>query len=182
MRISILLALLFFAASTALAHCDSLSGPVVEAARQAVKTADATPVLRWVEPRFESDIRDALARTIAVRRSGPDAARLADQWFFETVVRLHREGEGEPFTGLKNEPVEPALALADAAISAGSLSKLTSAVSADVTSALTSAFNEVLETKKQANESVEGGRRHVAAYVHFMHLVESLHAALGEKH
>jgi hypothetical protein len=35
------------------------------------------------------------------RHEGPASREVADRHFFETVVRLHRAGEGAPYTGLK---------------------------------------------------------------------------------
>lgn len=166
----------------ALAHCDTLSGPVVAAARSALKTGEATPVLQWVDPEYETETRKALDRVTAVRARGPEAAALAEQWFLETVVRLHRQGEGESFTGLKDDPVEPALALSDAAIASGSLDQLKKLITNDVASALESRFHDVIETRKRSNESVEAGRRSVEAYVAFIHFVETLRASTADSH
>lgn len=174
--------LLSVTAVPAFAHCDTMSGPVVSAARVALKDGDVTPILRWVQPQFESEVRAAFNRTIAVRSKGPEVAALADQWFFETLVRLHRQGEGEPFTALRNEPVEPLLALADEAIVQKSPEQLKKTVIEDLTATIDTRFRDVLEAKKHADESVENGRRYVAAYVAFMHAVEAMHTAAGETH
>jgi hypothetical protein len=81
---------------TANAHCDTLDGPVVAAALVALENGDVTPVLKWVTRENEPEIRAAFSRTLAVRGKGPEAKGLADMYFFETLVRLHRAGEGEP--------------------------------------------------------------------------------------
>ena len=180
-RILMVIALMLVAGD-GFGHCDSLRGPVVAAARTAIRTGDATPVLRWVEPRYEGQIRDALARILRVRAKGSDAVALADQWFFETVVRLHRQGEGEKFVGLNDEPIEPALVLADQALTSGSAGALTKPLAGHVVSTIESAFAEVLERQKHADDSVDAGRRYVAAYVRLMHLVETIHAAGREDH
>ena len=72
------------------AHCDSLEGPVVQDARLALESADPTAVLKWVSREHEDEIRDAFKQTLAVRAKGDDAKTLADRYFFETLVRIHR--------------------------------------------------------------------------------------------
>ncbi len=158
-------------------HCDSPRGPVIATAQQALEKGSVTPVLKWVQPADEAEIRDAFARTMKVRAQSPEAKQLADRWFFETLVRVHRQGEGEPFTGLKAEDYEPepGIELADNAIDSGSLEATEKAVIGDISSGLRSRFAKVKETKQHANESVEAGRRYVEAYVNFIHYVERLH-------
>jgi Family of unknown function (DUF6448) len=84
------------------AHCDTMTGPVVRAARVALERNDVTWLLVWVKEPQEAEVRQAFEKTMAVRRLNAAAQELADRYFFETVVRLHRAGEGEPFTGLKD--------------------------------------------------------------------------------
>ena len=50
--------------ATALAHCDALDGPVVRAARSALAARDVTPVLRWVRPADEAEVKAAFDRTL----------------------------------------------------------------------------------------------------------------------
>jgi hypothetical protein len=99
------------------AHCDTMNGPVVKDAQAALAKGDVTPVLRWVTPDKEREIREAFQHTLTVRALGPAAQKLADRFFFETLVRIHREGEGAPYTGLKRGGVEiePAIAASDKA-------------------------------------------------------------------
>src|SRR5210317_1037120 len=107
------------------AHCDTLDGPVVQTARIALEKGDVTPLLKWVHADDEKEIRVAFQKTLAVRAKGAEAKELADMYFFETLVRIHRAGEGAPYTGLKpGEAVDPAVALADKALESGSVDKL----------------------------------------------------------
>ena len=92
---------LVIAAVPARAHCDTEDGPVVSDAKAALTSGDVTPVLKWVRPADEPEIRTAFATTLAVRGNGDASRKLADRWFFETLVRVHRAGEGAPYTGLK---------------------------------------------------------------------------------
>jgi len=161
---------------SASAHCDTLGGPVVTTAKQALEKGDVTPVLKWVKPAQETEIRAAFARTLAVRKLGPEAKEMADMYFFETLVRIHREGEGAPYTGLKPAgAVEPAVALADQALDSGKVDHLASAISAHVVAGIKERFARALEAKKHADESVAAGREFVEAYVQFTHYVERLH-------
>lgn len=161
--------------SSALAHCDSLDGPVVADARAALDKGDVSPVLKWVAPEKEPEVRSAFAKTVAVRRLGPEARDLADTSFFETLVRVHREGEGAPYTGLKPAgSVEPAIAKADAALAAGSGDELARLIAAHAAAGVKARYARVVEAKKHADESVARGREYVAAYVDYVHWVEGV--------
>ncbi len=163
-------------ARVATAHCDTMGGPVVAAARAALEKGDVTPVLKWVRPGAEDEIKAAFARTVAVRSLGPQARDLADAYFFETLVRIHREGEGAPYTGLKpGGEVEPAVAMADEALESGSVDRLERAVGTHVAEGIKERFARAHETRKHADESVQAGRTFVEAYVQFVHYVEQLH-------
>ena len=77
----------------------------------------------------EAEVRQVFADTLKVRSLGEEARKLADQYFFETLVRVHRAGEGEPFTGLKPQgTTDPALVAADKALAEGSISELSSGI------------------------------------------------------
>jgi hypothetical protein len=172
---------------SAYAHCDTLGGPVVAAAKRALEAGDITPVLKWVKPDGEAEVRAAFARAVAVRGQGAEARDLADTYFFETLVRVHRAGEGAPYTGLKPAgEVEPVVELADAALESGSVERLATAIAQHVSAGVRQRFARALETKKHADESVAAGREFVEAYVEFTHYVERLHrdattdAATGE--
>src|SRR5512139_3206249 len=91
----------FFIPMEAFGHCDGLDGPVVTAAKAALETGKVEPVLIWVQNRDEDEIKKAFQKTLAVRKLNPEARELADYYFFETLVRIHRAGEGAPYTGLK---------------------------------------------------------------------------------
>jgi hypothetical protein len=166
------------------AHCDSMDGPVVKAAQAALEAGDANLVLQWVQAGDEAEVRSALERTLAVRGAGAAARELADTWFFETVVRLHRAGEGEPYTGLKPagwQPPEVILA-ADRALHAGSADSLAGHVAAALQDEVRRRFEAARSLQGYAPGDVAAGRRYVAAYVSYTHLLEALHHALQEGH
>jgi hypothetical protein len=162
---------------TARAHCDTMDGPVVVAAKAALEQKDVTPVLKWVKADAESEIKSAFAKTLAVRSKTPEARELADQFFFETLVRVHRAGEGAPFTGLKpaGTPLEPAIEEADRALESGSADKLVKLVTDHAAAGIRRRLAEAHEKKAHSEQNIKAGRDFVAAYVEYVHYVEGLH-------
>jgi hypothetical protein len=163
----------------ALAHCDTMDGPVVQAARTALEQKDVTPVLQWIQPEAEAELKAAFIRTLVVRAQSKEARELADQLFFETLVRVHRAGEGAPYTGLRpaGTKVEPIIAASDRALESGSADALTKAVAEEVTAGIRKRFATALQKRQHAAHSVEAGREYVAAYVEYVHYVEGLQKA-----
>jgi hypothetical protein len=161
------------------AHCDTLDDPVAAAARVALARGDATPVLRWVRESEEPAIREAWARALEVRRLGGKGRKTADLFFIETLVRIHRAGEGEPYTGLQPEGsrVDPGLVAADRAVDSADLEPLIADVTKEIGEKLRQHVHRVEETRARADESVAAGRAFAAAHVEFIHLVERLHQA-----
>lgn len=185
------LAMLFFICtgiwaipSIAIAHCDTLDGPVVTDAKKALEKGDVTPVLKWVKKENEENITASFKKTLAVRKQGKEAKELANMYFFETLVRIHRAGEGAPYTGLKpSEAVEPSVAEADKALETGSADNLIKHVTDAVAKGIRERFNRTKDAKKSADKSVESGREFVAAYVDFTHYVEKIYMdAAGPAH
>ena len=122
----LLIAIVLFAATPALAHCDTMDGPVVKTEEQALAKRNVNLVLIWVQAKDEAEIKQVFNEVLAVRKLNRQAQRLADKYFFETLVRIHRLGEGEPYTGLKpaGTPVEPAIREADEALERASVDSL----------------------------------------------------------
>ena len=175
----LLLVAMLFVPATGRAHCDTLDGPVVKTARAALEKGDVTPLLKWVRAENEKEIKDAFNRTLAVRAKGAEAKELADMYFFETLVRIHRAGEGAPYTGLKpGAAVDPAVALADQAMGSGKADQLVQVLSNAMAGGIRERFQRALETKKHADNSVTAGREFVEAYVIFTHYVEGLHGMI----
>jgi CRISPR/Cas system Type II protein with McrA/HNH and RuvC-like nuclease domain len=169
-------AIWFVLPQSVFAHCDSLDGPVVTTAKKALEKSDVTPVLKWVKQDYEQEIRTAFQKALAVRSKGPEAKELADTYFFETLVRLHRAGEGASYTGLKPAgKVDPAVAVADRALENGSVDGLVKNITNAVSSGIRERFARAIEKKQHADESIDAGREFVEAYVEFVHYVERLH-------
>lgn len=166
--------------TAAQAHCDTLDGPVVGEARKALDTGNVNLVLGWVQKRDEAQIRGAFQKASAVRKSSPAARELADTYFFETLVRVHRAGEGAPYTGLKPAgEIEPAIAAADRSIETGKLEPVANMVIDRTKEGLHKQFDTVMAKKKYSPNDVAAGRAYVDAYVEYVHYVERLHEAAG---
>lgn len=161
------------------AHCDGMDGPVVKAAQRALADNALEQVLIWVPASDEPTIRAAFQKTREVRALSTAAREMADQYFFELVVRLHRASEGAPFTGLKPAGLDlgPAIPAADKALETGSPEALIALLQKAVGEAVHHPFHAVMEKKAFAAKDVEAGRAFVKAYVEYMHVVERLYEA-----
>jgi hypothetical protein len=166
----------FIAAARASAHCDTLDGPVVAAVRSALNMGDVTPVLKWVRAVDEQEIKAAFARSTAVRSKGAEARELADLYFFETVVRLHRAGEGAPYTGLKPAGTDVSVLVkeADKAIDGDPAQQLIDLAAHQAAARVKSLLSEVKARRAHMNDNVAAGREFVAAYIQLIHYLEQL--------
>ena len=179
-----LVALCSLTPSAVVAHCDTLDGPVVAAARHAIASSNLNPVLIWVRTGDEGEIRQAFENTLRVRLLSPQAAALADTYFFETVVRIHRAGEGAPYSGLK--PAEHdgagAIAAADEALNSGNVEPLVKLLTEKLEHSVRGHFAEALARKNFRTNDVPAGRAFVKAYVEYTHRVEALEQAASGQH
>jgi hypothetical protein len=165
-------------AAPALAHCDTLDGPVVAAARQALDTGNVNLVLVWVQAKDDAEIRSLFQHARNVRRTGGEAKELADMYFFETLVRVHRAGEGAGYTGLKPaSSVEPPIAAADKAIQTGKLQPLAKLVGDRQEKGLHAYYDQLMAKRKYDPNDVQAGRAYSSAYVEFTHYAERLYNA-----
>ena len=169
--------------STASAHCDSVNGPVVTAARKALDTGDVKWVLAYVQPDAEAELTAAFKQTLSVRKTSAEAKDLADHYFFETAVRLHRTGEGASYTGLKQETdYGPALETAEKALETGSLTDVQSLINKATSDGIAAQYKHVLEARETAAHegTVEALREQAEAELIFEKYVDALYkAALG---
>jgi hypothetical protein len=161
-------------------HCDALDGPVVSAARDALAAGEIDLVLPYVPQEAEPEVREVFDRVLPVRGHGPEAAGIADRLFFETVVRLHRAGEGAPYTGLKPAglPHGPALPLAEEAVATGSPDALADFLAGVLRNELGQRLDRVVALASSKDRSLADARRYVEAMLGFEvyshHLLESM--------
>ena len=171
--ISAFSALFLATPKVALAHCDTLDGPVIQDARKAIEARDITPILKWVKSKDEKAVRVAFKKVLAGKGKNHEAA---ENSFFTTLVKIHRAGEGAPFSGLKPAgAVESAVAEADKALANGSSDALVKLVTEDVAAGIRKRFEHAAATYRHKDESVALGREFVEAYVAYTHYVERLH-------
>jgi hypothetical protein len=172
----VLLSSLFFAGNV-FGHCDTMAGPVVKSAQEALRTRNVNLVLIWVHQKDEAEVKEKFQETLAVRKLSQQARQLADNYFFETVVRLHRAGEGEPYTGLKplGTDLGPVIPVADKSLDAGSTDELMKLFRASDRADIETRFREALRHRRFKTNDIEEGREYVKAYITFMHYVEELY-------
>ena len=144
-------------------HCDTLDGPVVKAARLALETRDVNLILPYVPKEGEAEVIRAFDKVLPLRNNG--ARELADLYFFETVVRIHRVGEGAAYTGLKPAGLDegPIIPIAEKALETGSPDQLIAALTDHIRAEVMRRFNRLPELKKHASDSLEAGRDYVEA-------------------
>ncbi len=175
----------FSGGAVAWGHCDGEDGPVITEARSAIDAGDVTPVLKWVEAKDESTIRELFDMTQAVRGESDAAKKVADQHFVETLVRIHRASEGAAFTGIMpaGAAAGSAEAKADAALEAGEIDALADTVAGVVRDGIKERFAETQKAAAAKDSSVEAGREFVHKYVDYVHYVKGVHdAATSEGH
>lgn len=171
------------------AHCDAVDGPVANAASKALNTGNVLPVLAYAPASAESEIRQSFELARQVRSLNNEAQKLADQSFMETVIRLHRAGEGAPYTGLKaaGQDYGPVIPAADDAIETGKLEKLLAALQSEIEHTLQQRLAHVQELQKKtpvepaSEEEVKHVRERISAELGFVTLAESIRQAASGK-
>ncbi len=160
------------------AHCDTMDGPTACDGVQALESGNLALALKWVGPSDEDELRQNFEQARAARELGAAAKQVADRWFIENLVRIHRAGEGAPYTGVQPHgvPVDEAVAAADAAIGDGDLARLHGLVAPDRWPELERRFAAALERKEYDATDVDAGRAYIEAYVSFFKYAE------GEDH
>jgi len=170
--------------NSAFAHCDSMDGPVITEAKNALAKGDVTPLLKWVPAADEEKIKVVFDQVIPVRNLGSQAQELADRQLFATLVEVHRASEGAPYSGIKPAGgIDPAVMAADLALENGNIDDLVARITHKFEQSVRERFTAALQTKARSEESVVEGREFVKEYVQYVHYVEAVHnavAAAGE--
>lgn len=173
------------------AHCDAIDGPVAKAALAALDSGKVDPALAYAPASAESEIKAAFVNSMKVRSLSPDAKALADRAFIETTVRLHRAGEGAPYTGLKPAGTDfgPAIPAADRALVSGNLTEVQTLLVQDLEHGLHARLERAQAARKAASQSsgdVAAARERASAELGFVLYVEGVrqvvHGASGHEH
>jgi hypothetical protein len=175
--LTVVFSIIMMGAGLVFAHCDTMDGPIIKTAQKALETGDVNLCLMWIQKKDEAELKEAFQKTREVRKLNPAAKKLADMYFLETFVRLHRAGEGAPYTGIKPAGAElgPAVEGADKALESGSVDDLLKVMTEAVVRGIREHFERTMALKKHAGHSVEAGREFAEAYVKYVHYVEKLY-------
>ena len=163
-------------------HCDSMDGPVVTTARQALEAGNVDLVLPFAHAQGEDEVRAAFARSVAARELAPAAQEVGDLYFFETVVRVHRAGEGAPYTGLKPAGLGegPVIPLAEKAIDTGSAHDLRDFLAQELDAQLTRRLDLVAARTPGDGAPVPEVRRYVETMLGFEVYSHHLYLAMQD--
>jgi hypothetical protein len=169
-----ILSLLILSTNVTFAHCDTMDGPVIKDAKIAIEKNNVNYVFKWIRPKDENELKNAFLLTMNVRILSTDARILADKYFFETLVRLHRSGEGVPFTGVKpsGTPIDEKILAADKSIETGDLTPLMELVPEEAIPELKERFIKAMSLRNFDVNNVEAGRAYIESYVQFFKFAE----------
>lgn len=181
-KIQIILSMVFgtlfilFAALPASAHCDSYDGPVIKDATSALETNNVNLVLKWITDEQEQEIIPLFNKTYKLKKGDKEVYAIVEKHFFETLVRLHRETEGAPYTGLKPAgTTKQIIQLTDKTLAEGNLDDFLENLNSHINKVVYEKYQKVAELNKVKDNSKEQGRAFVEAYVDYTHSVEALH-------
>ena len=151
-------------------HCDTRDGPVAKAMKKALESGNVNLILIWVPKHAENELKEAFEKTIKARKLGKEAKEVADDWLLETAIRLHRAGEGAPYTGLKPAGLDegPVVPRAEKAIETGDPKDAIGFVLHTVEEELQKRFKHVISKKNYNENDVKAGREFVQAFIGFV--------------
>jgi hypothetical protein len=183
LAISAVLGAMMLAASGAQAHCDAADGPVARAALAALDQSKVEIVYPFAPASAEAEMAAAFKMAVEARDDGPEAKAVADRYFIETAVRLHRAGEGAAYTGVKPAGQDYGLVIpaAEAALETGSVDALEEILVEEVRHAVREQFAEATAHIKEAgsagSDDVAATREKVSAEFAFIGFAEGLSQA-----
>lgn len=168
------MAIILMLPMTASAHCDTMDGPTVVDAKKAMEENNINYVLKWVQPDYEEEIKQVFELSMKVKDLSPETKEIAEKYFFSELIRVHRTGEGAPFTGLKpsGTPIDEKVQAADESIAVGNLSPMEGLIEEDKMPELEERFNNAMALKDFDVNDVEAGREYIEAYVKFFKFAE----------
>lgn len=164
-------------------HCDSLDGPVVKAALRALEAENVDLILPFVPKEGEAEVVEAFRKVLPLRKNG--AGEVADRYFFETVVRVHRAGEGAPFTGLKPAGLDvgPVIPVAEIAIETGRVDDLEATLTGIVTAEVRKRFEHMRHLQAHASHGVAAAREYTSAMLGLQVWAHGIYlASISEPH
>ena len=146
-------------------HCATLDGPVVTAARQSLERDDVDLALPVVPLDGEDEVRAGFDLARKARSQGDAARVVADLFFFDTVVRVHRRGEGAPHSGLKpvGLDVGPVIPVAERALETGDTDELVALLGGELEQQVRHRLGHARELAADAGQGVAAAREAATA-------------------
>lgn len=158
------------------AHCDSYDGPVIKDAEKALETNNINLVLKWVSEEQENEITPLFQKLYKLRNGDKEVYEIVKKHFFETLVRLHRETEGAPYTGLKPAgTTKQIIQMTDKTIIENNVEDFLLKLNNHIDKVVREKYEKVSRLNMVKDDSVEKGREFVAAYVDYTHTVKAIH-------
>jgi len=158
------------------AHCDRLNGPVAIAAKKALQTGDSSHALIWVTDQQAEELKSIFEQSLEVYAQGGDSQALAERYFMENTVRLHRQAEGMPYTGLKKVQPNPVdIQVAEEALESGGVAEVTDLLAQEIRHKISKLHANAVAAKNNKDQSVEAGRKWVDAYVQYIVYIHGLY-------
>ncbi len=166
------------------AHCDTMDGPAVKDGKQALETGNINYAYKWILAEYETELKEIFEKALQARKQGSAAEDVADRWFLENFVRIHRAGEGAGYDGLKpaGTILEPVVVAADKSIEIGDMLPLKGLVTEEEYQALEEKFEKAIALKDYDINDVEASRAYVHAYVTFFKMAEGEEHDHGDAH
>jgi hypothetical protein len=161
-------------------HCDTRDGPVVKACQKALETGNLNYALIWIPEDSEKELKSVFEKARQARKAGKEAQEVADDWFFETAIRLHRAGEGAAYTGMKPAGLDegPIVPRAEKAIASSNPSEPIRFILDAVEKDLQNRFRHVMHTKTYDINDVTAGRAYIQAYINFVVYAHHLYTSV----
>jgi len=167
---------ILLAALPASAHCDSYDGPVIKDATRALETNNVNLVLKWITNEQEQEIIPLFNKTYNLKKGDKEVYAIVEKHFFETLVRLHRETEGAPYTGLKPAgSTKQIIQMTDKALAERDVDDFLATFNNHIDKVVREKYQKVAELDKVRDNSKKQGRAFVEAYVDYTHTVEAMH-------
>lgn len=174
--IVLIISTLLLGSFPASAHCDSYDGPTITDAVKALDKNNVNLVLKWITPDQEKEITSLFNKTYSLKSGDKEVYEIVKKHFFETLVRLHRETEGAPFTGLKPAgTTKKIVQLSDQALESNNIDGFLIKLNTHIGNVIKEKYDKVASLEKVKNDTPQKGRQYVEAYVDYTHTIEAIH-------
>jgi hypothetical protein len=177
------LGMLLLSAHVLFAYCETLEEPLVRDARKALDQRKVELAFKWADKDREAEIRTAFDRAVKERETSPATAEATDKIFFETLGRVHCEGENFPFLGMNpsGPGVHPVRQEIDRALATDDVDDLSQRINSEVSKGIHERFDKVRQFEAGQQDDVDIARKYVDTYVDYVGYVEKIHKDATEE-